>query len=55
MFITHYSYGLFRHITLKNITKAISVFIHQKKPCFHLELDSALQAEKDIANEMQTI
>jgi hypothetical protein len=36
MFIMHYSCT----------SQAIS--IHQKKPCFHLELDPALQAEKDI-------
>jgi hypothetical protein len=33
----------------ENITKAISVY--QKKSCFHLELDPALQAEEDIANK----
>jgi hypothetical protein len=31
------------------------ISIYQKKPCFHLELDPALQANEDIAKEMQTI
>jgi len=31
------------------------ISIYQKKPCFHLELDPALQANEDIAKEMQSI
>jgi hypothetical protein len=39
----------FSGLSLRKVTKAISVY--QKKSCFHLELDPALQAEEDIANK----
>jgi hypothetical protein len=40
----------FSGLSLKNITKAISIY--QKKPCFDLELDPALQNQgRYIANK----